>query len=143
MLAEITETDDTIKNEFTSYEEIETAVRNGEKVCWANGAYDVVLWELQDDIMVVCNINQSAIGLGDTDYDISRCFRVHNIEANYNESLVGEDTSRNFGVEIGQGGKDFEAQDNLTDYEFFATENEAIERATEINEMKTSDWSRL
>jgi len=75
-LAEYKESDDTIKNEFSSREEIETAVRNGEKICWANTAYDVVLWKLQDDIMIVCNINQSAIGLGDTDYDISRCFRV-------------------------------------------------------------------
>jgi hypothetical protein len=65
------------------------------------------------------------------------------IEANYNEGLVGEGDGRDFGIEIGQGGKDFEAQDNLTDYEFFTTENEALDRVTEINNLKTSDWSRI
>jgi len=75
-MLEYKETDDTIKNEFSSFEEIDTAVRNGEKVCWANTAYDVVLWEKQDWVMVVCNINQNAVGLGSTEYDISRCFRV-------------------------------------------------------------------
>ena len=68
--------DNAIHNEFKSYEEIEEAVRSGKSVKWGNGAYDVVLWEKQDWIMVVCNINQSAVGLGDTDYDISRCFTV-------------------------------------------------------------------
>ena len=68
--------DNSIHNEFKSYDEIEKAVRSGKKVKWANGAYDVVLWEKQDSIMVVCNINQSAVGLGNTEYDISRCFTV-------------------------------------------------------------------
>ena len=76
MLKEYTEEDSVIKNEFSSFEEIENAVRNGEKICWANTAYDVVLWEKQDWIMVTCNINNHSIGLGDTDFDISRCFRA-------------------------------------------------------------------
>ncbi len=65
-----------LHDEFKSYNEIVEAVKSGKKVHWANTAYDVEHWEKQDWIMVTCNINNHSIGLGQTEYDIVRCFTV-------------------------------------------------------------------
>ena len=69
------------------------------------------------------------------------------IKANYNHDLKGCGDNRNFGVEIEQefimDEQKFDYTDNLTDFEFFETEEEAIQRAKEINELKTDMWSEI
>ncbi len=70
------------------------------------------------------------------------------IKANINFTLVSED-DRVFGIEIGQEilNKDnkiiHEYNDNLSDYEFFKTENQALARVQYINSLETNDWNKI
>jgi hypothetical protein len=43
--------------------EIKKAIREGKEVCWKSTAYDVKHSVLHDQWMVVCNINESTVGL--------------------------------------------------------------------------------
>lgn len=72
------------------------------------------------------------------------------IKSNLNYDLVFiSDDNRNFGIEIGQYilNEDrtikFEYIQNLSDYEFFKTENEALARVEYINNMCTNKWENI
>lgn len=72
------------------------------------------------------------------------------IKSNLNYDLVSiSDDNRNFGIEIGQYilNEDrtikFEYIQNLSDYEFFKTENEALARVEYINNMCTIKWENI
>lgn len=72
------------------------------------------------------------------------------IKSNLNYDLVSiSDDNRNFGIEIGQYilSEDrtikFEYIQNLSDYEFFKTENEALARVEYINNMCTNKWENI
>lgn len=72
------------------------------------------------------------------------------IKSNLNYDLVSiNDDNRNFGIEIGQYilNEDrtikFEYIQNLSDYEFFKTENEALARVEYINNMCTNKWENI
>ena len=62
---------DSIHNEFKSYKEI---VKAGKPVFWANGNYEVQWWDKPKGLYVMSLNNASAIGLGNTKYDIERCY---------------------------------------------------------------------
>lgn len=63
---------------FNTFSEIVSAIRAGQKVHWANMAYDVEIWKQGggEEVVVNCNLNDSAVSLDNSEYDISRCFVV-------------------------------------------------------------------
>ena len=44
-------------------QEIKKAIREGKEVCWKSTAYDVKHFPQHNQWLVVCNINQSCVGL--------------------------------------------------------------------------------
>jgi hypothetical protein len=66
--------DSAVHNEFKSYKEIEKAVKAGKPVFWANSNYEVQWWDVPKGLYVMSLHNANAIGLGDTKYDIERCY---------------------------------------------------------------------
>lgn len=70
------------------------------------------------------------------------------IKSNLNYGLVSND-DRNFGIEIGQDilNEDrtikYEYIENISDYEFFKTENQALARVEYINNMCTIKWENI
>jgi len=67
-----------IHNEFSSYQEIEEAVKAGKPVFWANSLYVVECWETPNELHVVCTSNKHTVGLNDNQFDIERCFILKN-----------------------------------------------------------------
>ena len=66
--------DPAIHNQYKTYKEIEKAVKTGKKVYWANSNY-VLNWEVSaKKIGVLSLFNNNFIYLGNTEYDIVRCF---------------------------------------------------------------------
>jgi len=65
--------DSAVHNEFKSYKEILKAVKTGKSVYWGNENYELSL-DNDGKIGVTSLSNNSYILLGDTKYDIERCF---------------------------------------------------------------------
>jgi len=65
------------------------------------------------------------------------------IQAYFNSDLIDENGINNFGIEIGISGVDFEAFENIVEYEFYPSYEEAIKRVDEINSLSTNNWSLI
>ena len=63
-----------VHNEFKNFSEIEKAVKAGKPVFWANGNYEVQDWGPRQGLHVMSLSNASVVGLGNTKYDIERCY---------------------------------------------------------------------
>lgn len=65
---------------FKNIDDIKQAVMDGKKVKWANSLYDVQYWDKPEGLHVVCSSNQNAVGLQNSEFDLSRCYTEKHLD---------------------------------------------------------------